>query len=173
MITISSAEGIRAPLSRAALDMLGQAVLRKMPVLKNGVEVSLVSMSEIKKLNKTYRGKNRSTDVLSFSFSHYDQSQVPEGFRLAGQMYLSPDVIRDQARRFKISGKAEFARMFVHGLLHCAGLDHMTESEARSMFTLQEKIVRDTLKKLSISSGEIPHTLNDSYFKEFFVFPQS
>lgn len=173
MITYSSSVGIRAPLSAKNLDRLAEAVARVTPVLRRGVEVAFISPAEIRKLNRLHRGKDRPTDVLSFSFAHAVSKKAVPGFDLVGQMYLSPSVIKDQARRFKTTFKVEFARMFIHGLLHCAGLDHHEVVEARAMFAIQERILRVVGPKIGLPSTRIPSHLNDDYFKQSFVFPES
>lgn len=173
MITYSVSTGIRAPLSREALTNLAQTVARSVPIIKQGVEVAFVSANEIKKLNHSYRGKNRPTDVLSFSFVHEIRAGEPPGFRMIGQMYLAPSVIKEQAVRFKTPFRVEFARMFVHGLLHCSGLDHQKTDEARAMFALQERILRSVGPKIGLPSTRIPARLHDDYFKQAFVFPES
>lgn len=174
MLTYSSSLGIRPPVSLSTLDHVARLVERAVPVVKEGVEVSFVTLREIRKLNYRFRGKNRPTDVVSFSFAHSKEiPKQPPGFRLVGQMYLSPEIIRDQAKRFKLPVKVEFVRIFIHGLLHCSGLDHQKKSEARIMFTLQEKILRTALKRLNLRSALIPKKLSDEYFKEFFIFPET
>lgn len=173
MLTYSSSPKIRPPVSLSVLDQLAKVVERAVPILKHGVEVSFVTSREIKKMNLRFRGKNRSTDVLSFSFAHQVIKGQPSGFSLVGQMYLSPEVIREQAERFKTPFRVEFMRMFIHGMLHCAGLDHQKKNEARNMFDLQEKILRNAVRRLGFKQISIPKHLTDEYFKEFFVFPES
>jgi probable rRNA maturation factor len=78
---------------------------------KKSIELSiaLVGQKEIKKLNKKYRGKNKATDVLSFSY---------------GEIVICPDKVR----------KGELARVLIHGILHLLGLDHEgTEKRALEM----------------------------------------
>lgn len=171
MLLSSASSHLKYPVSRRVLEGVFNQVVRAVPILKNGVEITLVTVPHITKLNFNFRGKKKPTDVLSFSFAHERKTLLPPGFHMVGQMYLSPVVIKKQAARLKIPYKIEFVRMFVHGLLHCAGMDHMEYREARHMFTIQEKIVRKTIAQYGMQSGSVPRTLSDSYFKESFVFP--
>jgi probable rRNA maturation factor len=174
MLTLTTSPGLRNPISKKRLEILYAASARKMPVLKRGVDVAIVSSLEIKRLNNKYRGKNKPTDVLSFSYVHHDEKPgSPPAFSLAGQMYISPEIVYAQAQRFDVPVKVEFVRMFVHGLLHCAGLDHQSARDARKMFSLQESIVRDSSSKLNLGAVHIPQRLSDDYFKASFVFPVS
>ncbi len=174
MLTLTTSLGLRSPISKKRLEILYAVAARRIPVLKRGVDVAIISSLEIKRLNKKYRGKNKPTDVLSFSYVHHkDKLGSPPAFSLAGQMYIAPEVVRLQAQRFNVSAKVEFVRMFVHGLLHCAGLDHQSLHDARKMFFLQESIVRNCSSQLGLGVVKIPQHLNDDYFKESFVFPVS
>ncbi len=74
----------------------------------------------IKKLNTTYRKKAYATDVLSFPFNEPD---------LLGEIYISLQRVKVQARRFGISYDDELQRLLVHGFFHLIGYDHQTVKE--------------------------------------------
>ena len=171
MLEFISSPGVRFPLSRAQCARLSRSLTKVAPVLLRGVSIAFVSKGEIQVLNKKYRGKNQPTDVLSFSYLDQNHSQVPVGFDFVGQMYISPEVIKEQAKYFKTPYRLECARMLVHGLLHCAGFDHLKVEEARHMFACQERIVRAAAAYLRYDVKNIPRILNDEYFKKVFKFP--
>ena len=81
---------------------------------KKAIELSiaLVGQERIKKLNKKYRGKNRATDVLSFS---YDGS---------GDIVICLGEVKKNAKRFGTTFKKELAQVLIHGVLHLLGYDH-------------------------------------------------
>jgi len=96
----------------------------------------------ITSLNRKYRKKNKSTDVLSFSSK--------EGFGVEddsdwGDIFICVPIVEKQAKEQKISFKEECLRMIIHGVLHLAGYDHITKKEEKEMFGLQEKILRTCL----------------------------
>lgn len=94
--------------------------------------VALVSDEEIQPLNKEYRGKDYATDVLSF---RYDD--------LSGEIVISADRIRAQAKEFGHSSRVEAAFMLVHGILHIMGWDHeRSEKEATEMRALEHQILQ-------------------------------
>ena len=105
---------------------------------KGSVSVSLIGDTRMRTLNKTYRGKDKTTDVLSFAM---EEGMVMPGETDFGDMFISIAQIRRQANTHNVSFKEELTRMMVHGTLHLLGYDHMTKKEAAIMFPLQEKYV--------------------------------
>jgi probable rRNA maturation factor len=111
--------------------------------IKGSIEINVVNKKIIKKLNKEFRGKNKETDVLSFSLLETNSW----GNDLIGQIFICFPKIQIQANDFGVTEKEEFARMLIHGLLHVVGYDHMLKKEAAKMFGLQEKILEKAKQK--------------------------
>jgi probable rRNA maturation factor len=105
----------------------------------------------IKDLNKIYRGKAEATDVLSFSLGESDEFPVKKGRGshryLPGDIVISLDTLRENARRFQISEDEELRRLLIHGILHLDGMDHGSNDEAEPMLRLQEQILEKFSKK--------------------------
>lgn len=94
--------------------------------------VAIVSDKEIHKMNKTYRKKDKPTDVLSF---RYDDTN--------GEIVISAERVRAQAKEYGHSMTTEVAFLLVHGILHIMGWDHeRSEKEAREMRDLEITILR-------------------------------
>ncbi|MFN7065239.1 MAG: rRNA maturation RNase YbeY [Aquificaceae bacterium] len=96
-----------------------------------GVELSVYLTSDqvIKDLNKNYRGKDKPTDVLSFELSE------PIGqYLLLGEIVLSVDTARRQARELGHSLEEEIKRLLVHGFVHLLGYDHELGEEEERIF---------------------------------------
>lgn len=93
--------------------------------------VVFVTSGEIRRLNKLYRRKDYSTDILSFA---------PVEPSSAGELILCMPVIRAQAKRTGLSERGELGYMIVHGCLHLLGFDHMKKSEEIEMFALQDAL---------------------------------
>lgn len=95
---------------------------------------SIVSDEEIHKINLDYRGKDKPTDVLSFS-SLESSSGMPKGeglitpFVNLGDIVLSYDTLVRQASEYGHSRGQEFLRLYTHGVLHLLGFDHENVSE--------------------------------------------
>lgn len=93
-----------------------------------GGELSLVLTTDrrIRKLNRDYRGKDKATDVLSFP-------QDP-ALGLLGDVVVSLDTARRQAKERGLSLSDELVRLLVHGVCHLRGFDHETgPADARRM----------------------------------------
>lgn len=82
---------------------------------KGKINVKLASDKEIRKLNRKFRGKDKPTDVLAFPFGE-------DG--VLGDIAISIDTAKRNAKRFGVSFKEEFKRLVVHGTLHLLGYDH-------------------------------------------------
>ncbi len=107
-----------------------------------GREVSLLLSSDdtIQRLNRDYRGKDKPTDVLSFA---YDEGS------LLGEIIISVDTARRQARELGYSLEEELTRLLVHGLVHLLGYDHEKGPEEERKFKELEEMVLCKLKELS------------------------
>lgn len=115
--------------------------------LGNGVvSVKIVADAEMRKLNKMYRDKDKTTDVLSFGYtSRHAPTPAPVHARPApielGDIVISLPQVRRQAAEIGRDVSAEFALMVVHGVLHVLGHDHVTLKQETAMFSLQHEIL--------------------------------
>lgn len=98
------------------------------------MNVVFVTLDEIKRLNRTYRNINRPTDVLSFINEDDPESN--------GDIFISIDKVKAQAKDYGHSEKREVSFLAVHGYLHLKGYDHKTEQEEKEMMNLTEKILK-------------------------------
>lgn len=109
------------------------------------LSVSIVDNEFIHKMNKEYRGIDRPTDVISFAFldTESDKSAVLNSFGpvVLGDIYISIDKAKEQAQEYGHPLDRELRFLFVHGLLHLLGYDHMKKEDEEIMFPLQEKIL--------------------------------
>ncbi len=114
------------------------------------VEAVLTDDSEVRRLNSAYRGRDRNTDVLSFSFLG-DPAGRPGGGNVlppptleapAGELYISLQRAAAQAEERGVTVEEELARLLVHGLLHLAGFDHRTAAELGVMERETERFVQ-------------------------------
>ncbi|EGV00550.1 rRNA maturation RNase YbeY [Mycoplasmopsis columbina] len=103
------------------------------------VDVTIVNNEEIQKLNKTYRGKDYPTDILSFDFGDLDLYNDMPVLPL-GELVISADKVETQADEFGHSVKREYCYLFSHGLIHLMGYDHEEENERKIMNDLVDQI---------------------------------
>jgi probable rRNA maturation factor len=117
-----------------AARVLREAALRWLPALRYGeVSVSLVSDREMRSINRKWRGKDKHTDVLSFP--------LDEGRRHLGDVVISLDTARRQAREGGWPVSVELRRLLAHGLLHCAGHDHEKPDDALRMRRAERRLL--------------------------------
>lgn len=119
------------------------------------VNLTLTDNAGIHEINKMYRDIDAPTDVLSFpmlSYTHagdflelendYEDNFNPDtGEILLGDIIISIDRVRAQAREYGHSERREYAFLIVHSMLHLFGYDHMTEEEASQMEAKQHQIL--------------------------------
>lgn len=124
------------------IERLTRFALERMNVSDNcEVSISLVSVDEIRELNREYRGKDAPTDVLSFECdSPWDAELANECIEL-GDVVIALDVVDEQRAQFGTTLEQEASLMLVHSLLHLLGYDHMTDEDAREMETLEKRIL--------------------------------
>ncbi len=102
--------------------------------------IIIVDNETIHSINKEYRGVDCPTDVISFALED-DKSFVQTELRILGDIYISIDKAREQAKNYGHSLKREISFLTIHGLLHLLGYDHMEEKDEKEMFELQELIL--------------------------------
>src|SRR2546421_377930 len=96
-----------------------------LPIVAEGVTVAFVSDRAMRELNRMWRGKLATTDVLSFP-AEQAEFEKAEGLRL-GDVVISIDQAARQAKEHGLSFENEVAQLILHGLLHLSGYDHETD----------------------------------------------
>jgi len=86
--------------------------------------IAFVSDARMRGLNKTFRGKNSTTDVLSFPF---EADEFETGANTLGDIIISPSQARKQALENNLDLEAEIKQLILHGILHLCGFDHETD----------------------------------------------
>ena len=112
-------------------------------VEKASCSIIIVDNSYIHKLNKEYRGIDRVTDVISFALEDEESMVIPDEIRLLGDIYISLDKAKEQAKEYGHSLERELCFLAVHGLYHLLGYDHETKEEAEVMFKKQEEVLME------------------------------
>jgi len=97
----------------------------------------------VQTLNRSYRGEDAPTDVLSFALTEGGQDFVlpPDGLLRLGEVVVSLPTARRQAQEAGRPVEEELAHLVVHGLLHLLGYDHREEREEREMRAREEPLL--------------------------------
>ncbi|MGA7217592.1 MAG: rRNA maturation RNase YbeY, partial [Candidatus Sulfotelmatobacter sp.] len=98
--------------------------------MRGTVNVLMTTSRELRALNRTFRGKDKATDVLSFPAQPAEarRGRFGEGRFVAGEVAISVDIARDNARRLGHPVAAEVKILALHGILHLAGFDHENDN---------------------------------------------
>ena len=104
----------------------------------------IVDNQYIHEINKTYRGIDRETDVITFALEDEDSIIVPEDVvRNLGDIYISIDKARSQAEEYGHGLLRELSFLAVHGFYHLLGYDHMNPEDEKVMFEKQEEVLEE------------------------------
>ena len=101
-------------------------VIKVLPVEAAGVTVAFVSDRAMSELNRRWRHKSGTTDVLSFPADQAEFERA-EGMRL-GDVVISVEQAARQAKENGLSLDREIAQLILHGLIHLCGYDHSTDN---------------------------------------------
>ena len=117
------------------------------------VSLNFVSDEEIQRLNKEFRNVDKVTDVLSFpnlnktpkeKLEKFKKSyDFDEGLLFLGDIVISKNVAKAQAREYEHSLTREVCFLALHGFLHLLGFDHVKEEDERVMNKIQDKILSE------------------------------
>ena len=118
-----------------------ESALVKENLENTSFNVIIVDNKFIHELNRTYRGIDRETDVITFALEDEDSLVVPDDERILGDIYISIDKARSQAEEDGHSLLRELSFLAVHGFYHLLGYDHMTKEDEEVMFKKQEEVL--------------------------------
>tara|TARA_B100001093_G_scaffold116134_1_gene108447 strand:+ start:611 stop:1072 length:462 start_codon:yes stop_codon:yes gene_type:complete len=106
----------------------------------------LSNNKNIKKLNKNFRNKNKSTDILSFPFS--------EKIKILKESYLGDIIIsynfidKPKSQDLKFF-KKKLIKIFIHGFLHLVGFNHIKDRDYKKMLKEEDQIYKSVISKLN------------------------
>tara|TARA_X000000950_G_scaffold287863_1_gene402029 strand:- start:1546 stop:2007 length:462 start_codon:yes stop_codon:yes gene_type:complete len=118
----------------------------RFPNKKVSICLNLSNNRNIKKLNKRFRNKNKSTDILSFPFEKKRKT--------ANKIYLGDIIISynfmDRPRPLKLKiFKERVIKTFIHGYLHLLGYDHVNDNEYKKMLKEEKKLFESVISKVN------------------------
>lgn len=103
------------------------------------VSILLCDDATIHELNRTYRRKNKPTDVLAFALREGENAHLAGD--MLGDVVISIDTARRQAEEHDRSLADEVRFLLAHGILHLVGYDHATKAEERRMMALTDALL--------------------------------
>lgn len=126
----------RVPISCRRLARAARQALRAVGRAAGSVDITIVDDAEIRRLNARHRGIGRRTDVLAFPLEAPDTPG-----QLVGQIVISAEAARRQARRVRVTAAVELDLLVTHGTLHLVGYDDRDPVEADLMHRREREIL--------------------------------
>ena len=122
--------------------ILNDLASEPIPEMVNEVSIVFTDDREIHDLNRSYRGKDKPTDVLSFSQLENSDEIAPSSS--LGDIVISLDTTLRQAKEYRVTPDTELLRLLIHGLLHLLGYDHekVSAKVAQAMRRKEEVLMR-------------------------------
>lgn len=120
---------------RSEIRRWSRTILRRLNRPRAELSLAFVTDPTIRELNRRYRNRDAPTDVLSFPLA---DEVCPD---LLGDVVISVDTLRRQARQRKRSVADELLRLLIHGILHLLGYDHeVSPAEAQRMRRMEREM---------------------------------
>ena len=116
-----------------------EKTLKALDVKEGELSVTFVSAERIRTLNREYRFKDESTDILSFVANEGEFGGIETP--VLGDLVISVDDLKENCDYFSVEMSEELIRLLVHGTLHLLGWDHTTNDQSEPMLVMQEKVV--------------------------------
>ena len=143
----------RVTFNQACLVRLARAILSDVGEASAELGILFVGDQRMRGLNRRYRGKDRTTDVLAFPMRGVPHSSS----HLLGDVVIAVPTAARQAKQGQRSLDEELTVLLVHGILHLCGYDHeRSETEARRMHRRERMILR-SISRLSTRVHRMSH----------------
>ncbi|MDI9589634.1 MAG: rRNA maturation RNase YbeY [Acidobacteriota bacterium] len=142
-IDLSCEDGATPALDEGELLATARLVLREEGIDRPcRLSLSVVGDGRMRELNRSWRGVDRVTDVLSLECERPDDPDLAPGEPCElGDVVLAPSHIARQAAHFQTTPADETRLLLVHGLLHLLGYDHLVDEEAAAMEAREDALV--------------------------------
>lgn len=129
-----------------ALETLARGVCRLVPALRGAGEICVIFVSgrELLAINRRFLRHDYDTDIITFQYPKPSHADEP-----FGDLYVSVDFARGQAKSGGYALVQELALLVVHGLLHLAGYDDRTSALKARMFAQQRRLLRTLAPELA------------------------
>jgi len=118
----------------------------KFPKKKVSLSLMLSNNKNIKKLNKNFRNKNKSTDILSFPF---DKKKLISNKSYLGDIIISYEFINTSKSHSLEVFKRKLTKTFIHGFLHLLGYDHIRNNDYKEMLKEEELLLESVISKIN------------------------
>lgn len=152
MIRFNFVGNPKLKIKKSNIDKILRLTERNLKIKKNyGISIVLVDNKTIKDLNIRYRRKNKVTDILTFCYKEKKINENKKSFLnftdkdYLGDIIISHERLKKQAREYKRTSEQEFCSLLVHGLLHLFGYDHHRKKDRERMEKMENLILNGSI----------------------------
>ena len=103
------------------------------------IQYNFLEKQSMLKMNKSYLGHDSHTDIITFDYS--------ENMSINAEVYISIDMMKENAKKFKQSIENEMVRLISHALFHCTGHSDKSKLEKEKMRIMEEKFINDVSRE--------------------------
>lgn len=155
MISVDIAYEVEDMELRAPQDLVHSVVVKALHLMgqtEGELSCTFVSDETMTEMNLAYRGKEESTDILSFVQTEAeDEFPFPMGDSaepMLGDLVISLDTMDQNCVYFSVEPEEELLRLLIHGVLHLLGFDHASNEMTEPMLQKQEELLKMVTKEL-------------------------
>ena len=137
----------KIPFNVAAFKKKAATVLDYLGYTDFDLNILLTTNKTIRHYNKTYRNKDKATDILSFPY--HPELQAGQTItvqtnddKAIGDLIISLEYVHDNNHHLGQTFIKRMDRMLVHGICHCLGYDHIEDEDYKVMFALEKKLLK-------------------------------
>ena len=139
------------PLNRKELESLIGKILSIIDYEDFDIGILFTTNTTIQDYNRTYREKNKPTDILSFAYHPHKKPEeriavITEDDKNLGDLILSPAYIKKDAQALGASFQERLTILLIHGICHLLGYDHEEDVDWELM-KIEEKRILDALRQ--------------------------
>ena len=124
----------RYKIDKFLLHRLVNVLAKELDFIIDSLPINFISSDQIIAINKDYLGHNYSTDIITFNYSGSHKS-------IDGEIFISIDDAKINAREFDNSLKEEIIRLVIHGILHLLGYDDIKTADLKKMKELENRLL--------------------------------
>lgn len=136
ILTIFNLSGMKIPLRMSDFKALLHLVEQSQKISFSEIELVYVDADQIIDLNREHLNRDYVTDIITFGYNE------PQDEGIEGTLYCCAQRIAEQSKELNVETETEFSRVFVHGLLHLAGLNDTSEQEEAEMRSQEDLILQ-------------------------------
>jgi probable rRNA maturation factor len=120
-------------------------------IKNSSVTIILCDDEIMRNVNRTYRGKDYTTDVLSFAYLEEPIPVPKRKFHCIGDIYISLTKAKEQAAEYKVEFENEVIRLIVHAFCHLIGYDHeRSKMDAEKMHKKEDEVITKVCRVMRV-----------------------